>query len=185
MPGQRRKSAFRTALQEAQKNGDTVIPLQSGTVAPLSGETERQQSSETVEKFYSDTAKDLNGETVRQISSDTVSPLNASRIFLEKSEEVKEQDSNTLLPLNSATATRSSDKTEGMGKRHTGKQFSSETVKKSEKISFYLTAEQTEKLDDLTHAYRKKWGKRINRNDLIRHLVDRCNLASFDDLEQE
>jgi len=38
--------------------------------------------------------------------------------------------------------------------------------------SFYLDDMQLDKLDDLAHEYKKRTGKRINRNDIIRTLVD-------------
>jgi hypothetical protein len=51
---------------------------------------------------------------------------------------------------------------------------------KLEKITFYLTGEQVRKLDQLEIEYRMHTGHRINRNDLIRHLVEQCSIASFD-----
>ena len=49
--------------------------------------------------------------------------------------------------------------------------------------SFYLSPEQLIKLDDLAHAHYKRTGNRINRNDIVRHLVDRCQLNDIADLE--
>ncbi len=72
-----------------------------------------------------------------------------------------------VTPLHSETAER----------QHRG------MVKKEEKVSFYLTHEQASKLDDLAHAYRKQAGKRINRNTIVRHLIDRCDLADLDGIE--
>ena len=43
----------------------------------------------------------------------------------------------------------------------------------NEKISFYLRPDQVEKLDELALAYRKRAGTRLNRNELVRRLIDR------------
>jgi hypothetical protein len=50
----------------------------------------------------------------------------------------------------------------------------------TEKITFYLTVEQANKLDDLAHDYKKRRGKRINRNDIVRYLIDHCTLESLE-----
>ena len=49
--------------------------------------------------------------------------------------------------------------------------------------SFYLLPEQLLKLDDLAHNHYRRTGRRINRNDIVRHLVDRCELNDLADLE--
>jgi hypothetical protein len=48
--------------------------------------------------------------------------------------------------------------------------------------SFYLTDKQLRKLDDLAYIYNGRTGKRINRNDVIRHLVDTCDIGNLHDL---
>ena len=44
--------------------------------------------------------------------------------------------------------------------------------------SIYLDDSQLDKLDDLAHEYKKRTGKRINRNDVVRALVDQADLPS-------
>jgi hypothetical protein len=54
------------------------------------------------------------------------------------------------------------------------------------KTSFYPTQEQLEKLDDLAGEYNKKYRrqrKRIDRQDIVRYLIDKCNLESLTDLQ--
>ena len=46
----------------------------------------------------------------------------------------------------------------------------------NEKISFYLRPDQVDKLDDLVLAFKKRTGVRLNRNELMRRLIDRTNL---------
>ena len=64
-----------------------------------------------------------------------------------------------------------------------------ETAKKEaqnrslKQTSFYLSPEQLLKLDDLAHNHYRRTGRRINRNDVVRHLVDRCELNDIADLE--
>jgi len=48
--------------------------------------------------------------------------------------------------------------------------------------SFYLTPDQLRKLDDLAYTYNGRTGKRINRNDIIRHLVDTCDIGNLQGL---
>lgn len=48
--------------------------------------------------------------------------------------------------------------------------------------SFYLTPIQLRKLDDLAYTYNGRTGKRINRNDIIRHLVDTCDIGNLQGL---
>ena len=46
----------------------------------------------------------------------------------------------------------------------------------TEKVTVYFAKEQVEKLDDLVYQYRKQTGRRINRNMIIRHLVNQITL---------
>lgn len=52
-----------------------------------------------------------------------------------------------------------------------------------EKVSFYLTTQQLEKLDDLVYNFGKRHKVRINRNQIVRHLIDLCNLDTLDTLD--
>ena len=113
MPSPKRKSAFTTAMKEAQQP-------HSDTVQPLDSETVEQSYRETPERLYSQTVTRRDGETVQD---------------------------------------------------------------KQEKTSFYLTPALLEKLDDLAHEYRKRSGHRVNRNDIVRYLVEGCSLESLDGLK--
>lgn len=71
------------------------------------------------------------------------------------------QDVKTDTPENSKTVSRQS----GVeGKANT------------EKFTIYVSSEQLDKLDELALAYRKRTGKRINRNVIMRKLIDVCDL---------
>ncbi len=48
--------------------------------------------------------------------------------------------------------------------------------------SIYFTPEQLRKLDDLAYTYNGRTGKRINRNDILRHLVDTCDIGDLQGL---
>lgn len=55
-----------------------------------------------------------------------------------------------------------------------------EPAKKSEKVSFYLETElHLDKLDDLVRLYRKKTGRRINRQDVVRKLIENSSLENI------
>jgi hypothetical protein len=75
-------------------------------------------------------------------------------------ETVEPQYSDTVVPQNSNTV-----------KQH----IDGEDVAR-EKITFYLRPDQTDKLDDLVRAYKRQTGKRINRNEVVRRLIDFCDL---------
>ncbi len=46
----------------------------------------------------------------------------------------------------------------------------------TEKTTLYLSPRQSDKLDDLTMSYKRRTGKRITRNMLLRKLIDRATL---------
>ena len=46
----------------------------------------------------------------------------------------------------------------------------------TEKFTIYVSPDQMDKLDELALAYRKRTGKRINRNVIMRKLIDVCDL---------
>jgi hypothetical protein len=56
-------------------------------------------------------------------------------------------------------------------------------ARKVKPTSIYLTSEQLRKLDDLAYTYNGRTGKRINRNDIVRHLVDTCDIGSLQGLK--
>lgn len=121
----KRKSAFFSATQEAQK-----VAEQENTVKPSNSET----------------VLDTHRETVLQPSNDVVKTFEHETSVLQERKPVK-------------------------------------TVKKEMKVSFYLTPEQAEKLDDLAYEQKKRTGKRINRNDIVRHLIDHCSIENLQDIE--
>lgn len=55
-------------------------------------------------------------------------------------------------------------------------------AEKREKVTFYLNTEQAGKLDDLVYQHRKIKGKRTNRNDIVRYLIDQCSIEWLEDL---
>ena len=104
-------------------------------------------------------AQQQSSETVSQQSSETVPPSNRETVEQQSGETVPLQYSETPERLYSNTVTQSHSK----------------TVKKERKISFYLTPEQERKLDDLAYDFLQRTGKRINRNDIVRFLVDQAD----------
>lgn len=154
MPSAKRKSAFFSATQEAQK----TIKQESADI-PRDHESTSHLQSDTHLPSSSMTAPPSNSETVEQFSSNTALPLS--------SETVEQSKLNTALPSNSETA----------------KQSNHATAKKQEKISFYLTTEQAEKLDDLAYEHKKRTGRRINRNDIVRYLIEACSIENLENLK--
>jgi hypothetical protein len=146
MAAAKRKSAFFSATEEAQKQVEqenTVKPSSSDTVPPINRETVSQPQ----------------GDTLPPSSSVTAIPLSSDTVVPSQSETVIQQQSRKVKTLNSTT------------------------VKKEVKVSFYLTPEQEQKLDDLAYEHKKRTGKRINRNDIVRHLVDHCSIEDLQNIE--
>jgi hypothetical protein len=98
-------------------------------------------------------------------------------VKLSDSDKVSESQSENVLPLHSETVQSPQPQIEPQKPQKPGK------VKKDTKVSFYLTAEQEQKLDDLAYEHKKRTGKRINRNDIVRHLIDHCIIEDLYDIE--
>ena len=146
MAAAKRKSAFFSATQEAQKQVEqenTVKPSSSDIVLPIDSETVSQPKGDTLLPPSSVSGLPFNSDTVASSQSETVT--------LQQSKEVK--------PLYSTT------------------------TKKESKTSIYFTPEEVNKLDDLAYEYKKRTGKRINRNDIVRYLVDHCSIEDLHDIE--
>lgn len=99
-----------------------------------------------------------------------------SAVLKEAQQPQKQQDSETVTPLYSETEERLYSQTVT--------QQSGETVGEFEKTSFYITAEQSEKLDDLAHDHKKLTGQRINRNDIVRYLINQATLESLQGIKR-
>lgn len=65
---------------------------------------------------------------------------------------------------------------------NTAQPQSGKTVKQKGKTSFYLADGQEEKLEELAFRFLQQHGRRINRNEIVRHLIDRCTLESLEGL---
>lgn len=88
-----------------------------------------------------------------------------------KATQEAQQKQPTVLPENSSTV-------EPL-QRDTALPHNSKAAKKEEKVTFYLTSGQADKLDDLAYDHKKRTGKRINRNDIVRYLIDQCTTESL------
>ena len=122
-----------------------------------------------------------NGETVTPQDGETVSPSNfgpvppldsstAPRLHLPTNEQRPSRSSNQ--PLNRDTASPQSRETVSPSHRNT-------VTAELNKTSFYLTQAQLDKLDELAYAYKRQTGKRINRNDIVRFLVDHARFETL------
>lgn len=88
----------------------------------------------------------------------------------------KQQEGETVTPSYSETVERLYSNTVTQQERETGKEL--------EKTTFYLTLSQAEKLDDLAHDHKKRTGQRINRNDIVRYLIDQATLDSLSGIKR-
>ena len=67
----------------------------------------------------------------------------------------------------------------GEGQAQAAQSAKAGLIRNVKPTSFYLTPEQLRKLDDLAYTYNGRTGKRINRNDIIRRLVDVADIGSL------
>ncbi len=119
-----------------------------------------------------------------QQNSETVKPLDREEVEGSKKQDAFQSDEAS----NRSTAMQQGGKVikqlDGVSDMQfhgeTVEEQSGDTVKKSEKISFYLTPDEAGKLNDLEYEQRKRTGRRVNRNDLIRYLIDTCTSESFE-----
>jgi len=79
-------------------------------------------------------------------------------------------EADTIPPQDGHTVTRQSGDSETP--RATGKGA-------GEKTTFYLRPDQIDKLDELVTSYKRHTGKRkgVNRNDIVRRLIDQADLS--------
>lgn len=75
---------------------------------------------------------------------------------------VKQESGNTALPQNSEDVS----------------QQNSITVKQ-EKATFYLDPVHSDKLEELRLEYKKRTGRRINRQDVVRRLIENCSITDL------
>jgi len=115
------------------------------------------------------------GETVTPLDREAVSPENRETVSLSERETVPQ--------LNRYTVRHENHETVSLSHSENVKLEDGETIEKQEKTSFYLSAALLEKLDDLAHDFRKQHGKRINRNDIVRHLVEQVTLVQLEGLK--
>jgi hypothetical protein len=63
---------------------------------------------------------------------------------------------------------------------HENLNLKGDTEEKVEKVTFYITLSQLEKLEDMVYEYKKRTKvRRANRNDIIRILIDQCSIADI------
>ncbi len=105
---------------------------------------------------------DQDGGTVPPSHSETVTPSNR--------ETATPRNGETVEPLHGAAASAARDEGTAGGLRDEG------TAGGLRKTSFYLRTDQLDKLDELAYAYKRRTGRRIDRQDIVRQLVDRCAL---------
>jgi hypothetical protein len=150
----KRKSAFSAVLREAQQQSETVTPSHS--------ETGVQQDGLTVIP--------LEGEAVEPLHGTTVTPLDREAGAQQHSSTVGQSNSEAVEPSSSDAVT--------LSHRETVEQLDRETVKvkKERKVSFYLTPEQENKLYVLEFELYLRTKKRLNRNEIVRYLIDHCNI---------
>ena len=84
-------------------------------------------------------------------------------------EEVKQSDGATVSPPNSASVERPDSET-------TTQPNSASAQRNLTKTSFYIRPDQADKLDELAYNFKRQRGKRIDRQDIIRTLIDNSSL---------
>lgn len=89
------------------------------------------------------------------------------------------QSSNTVLRQNNSTVLRQNSNT--VTTQASADSDSADDSSTREKVTFYLRPDQVEKLDELVIAYKRRTGQRMNRNELMRQMLDRITIDFFTD----
>jgi hypothetical protein len=90
------------------------------------------------------------------------------------SERKTRQSRETVVPQNGKTALRQS--SSATATQESGESEGGDDSSTREKVTFYLRPDQVEKLDELVIAYKRRTGRRTNRNALMRLLLDRVDI---------
>ena len=109
-----------------------------------------------------------NGSAVAPSYGDTASPSSGATPGLSDGGTVEPSDRATVPPPHRETGLPP-----GGSREETPREAGGEGLKKT---SFYLRADQLDKLDELAYAYKRRTGRRIDRQDIVRALIDRCTL---------
>lgn len=96
------------------------------------------------------------GDAPTAAHGSTVIPQGSATVLHPKGNEVLREDVDTVLP-----SSRVVGKTGG------------------EKTTFYLRPAQLDQLDELVYQYKKRTGRRINRNDVVRQLIDQADVEAL------
>ncbi len=116
--------------------------------------------------------KDQNNDTATTIKP---VPLQTSKTEKPYAQSTIETSSTTFKKLQN----KQSDKGEMSIKSQSAmstKDTNIQSTEDREREVYYLTPSQVDKLDDLRIAYRKATGKRLNKQDFMRHIVDSLDL---------
>lgn len=84
-------------------------------------------------------------------------------------DDVGQQNRDTVKPENSNTVKTQDSDTADM-------QDLADDSSTREKLSFYLRPDQIDKLDEMVLSYKRRTGKRTNRNALMSQILDRVDL---------
>lgn len=147
----KRSSAFFKAVGEQQAAAED-----GGATNPQESGTGAGSSFSPVPPLDRETVQRLNLPTVGPSHREPQQPSSGKENTLLHRSTVVPQSRETVSPSHSNTVTAQLNKT-----------------------SFYLTQEQLDKLDEIAFAYKRSTGKRINRNDIVRFLVDHARLEAL------
>lgn len=84
------------------------------------------------------------------------------------------QSRETVVPQNGKAASRQSSASASAQESADGEGGDDSSTR--EKVTFYLRPDQVEKLDELVITYKRRTGRRTNRNALMRLLLDRVDI---------
>lgn len=84
------------------------------------------------------------------------------------------QSRETVVPQNGKAASRQSSTNSSAQESAEGEGGDDSSTR--EKVTFYLRPDQVEKLDELVITYKRRTGRRTNRNALMRLLLDRVDI---------
>lgn len=149
----------RTVISEEQKK------LTEDTIAEISIQP-GMESANSINSTNDTKDQNLRSDNDANGTNDRISQSTQSTI---------ETSSTTFKKLQNRQSSKSKMSTKSQNAIST-KDINTQSTEDREREVYYLTPSQVDKLDDLRIAYRKATGKRLNKQDFMRHIVDSLNL---------
>jgi hypothetical protein len=187
----------RTVISEEQKklteDTITIMPTQLGIQSARSiNDTNNTKDQSLRSDNDANSTNDINAQNIQEAIStkdtsstkdqnnDDTATIRPAPLQADKTEKLNAQ---SAIEVSSTKLKKLQDRQSDKGTMSTKSQnaistndINTQSTEDREREVYYLTPSQVDKLDDLRIAYRKATGKRLNKQDFMRHIVDSLDL---------